>query len=46
MQVTELERISYGPYKLGFLKRGDALKVPLKSSLRNLASSDWNWSRK
>eukprot|EP01052_Picozoa_sp_SAG31_P021624 SAG31_NODE_1681_length_7537_cov_71.109572_3_plen_331_part_00 len=43
MKVTQLERIAYGPYELGFLQRGDALKVPLKSGMRELASTTWNW---
>lgn len=44
MSVGSLERTSFGPYKLGWLGRGDALKVKLKPQLRELAGTEWNWS--
>ena len=44
MSVGSLERTSFGPYTLGWLGRGDALKVKLKPQLRELAGTEWNWS--
>jgi 23S rRNA pseudouridine2605 synthase len=45
LRVSALERVSFGPYELGWLQRGDALRVPLKKSLRRMAGADWDWER-
>ena len=41
--VSKLERVRFGPYRLGWLQPGDVLRARMKPEVKRLVGANWDW---
>ena len=41
--VSKLERVRFGPYRLGWLQPGDVLRARMKPEVKRLVGAGWDW---